>query len=81
MLSDLVMVLDGRVEDMKQSARLYFDRADAYALVSGGATEWPWDGLQQRMVERKPHFLVSPPDYASNDLDAWIASRQLRLRQ
>ncbi len=76
-----VMVLDGRVEDMKQSARLYFDRADAYALVADGATEWPWDGLQQRMVEGKPHFLVSLPDYASNELSAWIASRQLRLRQ
>lgn len=76
-----VMVLDGRVEDMKQSARLYFDRADAYALVADGAAEWPWDGLQQRMVEGKPHFLVRHPDYASIELSTWIANRQLRLRQ
>ena len=76
-----VMVLDGRVEDMKQSARLYFDRADAYALVSGGAAEWPWDGLKRRTVEGKPHFLVSPPDYASAELAAWIAARKLGLGQ
>ena len=74
-----VMVLDGRVEDMKQSARLYFDRVDAYALVADGASEWPWDGLQRRVVNGKPHFLVGPPDYASAELAAWIRERHSLL--
>ena len=70
-----VMVLDGRVSDMKQSARQYFDRADVYALISEGAAQWPWPGLKPT----KPSFQIAPPTYSSPSLSTWIVEQAARL--
>ena len=62
-----ILVLDGRIADMKQSARQYFDRADAYALISDGANQWPWPGLKPL----KPTFKITA-DYQSTALSEWL---------
>ena len=67
-----IMVLDGRVEDIKDSARRYFDRANAFAVVEGGDDQWPWEGVPKRFLEGKPRFVVRPPDYDSAELSQWV---------
>ena len=69
-----IMVLDGRVEDMKDSARRHFDRANAYVMVSGGEADWPWEGIPKRWLNAKPSFLVSPPLYSNQELGALVES-------
>ena len=69
-----IMVLDGRVEDMKDSARRHFDRANAYVMVSGGEGDWPWEGIPKRWVKDKACFVVSPPQYESHELGVWVDS-------
>ena len=69
-----VMVLDGRVADIKDSARRHFDRANAYVMVSGGEADWPWEGIPERWLKSKPRFVVSAPLYESRELGDWVAS-------
>ena len=67
-----VMVLDGRIADMKDSARRYFDRADVFAVVEGSERAWPWEGIPERWMEGKPRFVVRPPDYENAELGQWV---------
>lgn len=50
-----IVVLDFANPDMKDSARLYFDRADAY-LIAGGEGAAPWNGIPRRWLDAKPRF-------------------------
>ena len=71
-----VMVLDGRVEDIKDSARRYFDRANAFAIVEDGEGKWPWDGVPRRWLEGKPQFAIRPPEYDNVALGEWVLKMQ-----
>jgi hypothetical protein len=59
-----VMVLDYAVADIKDSARRYMDRADAFAVAPRGKKENPW-GVPERWIAGKPNFEVRPPDYGN----------------
>ncbi len=70
-----VVVLDFAVADMKDSTRLYFDRADAFVLIDRGAERPPWGGIPARWLESKPQFRVTPQDYVHPDLIQLVAGR------
>jgi hypothetical protein len=67
-------VLDFGVEDFKDSSRRYLDRADAVVAVSAGPAVWK--GVAGSLWHDKPTFAVSAPDYFSEKLAGFIASRR-----
>ena len=73
-----LVVLDLANTDMKDSSRLYFDRADAFIVTGDGAV--PWNGIPPRWLEAKPRFAVSPPRYVSADVAAFVAERLAAAR-
>ncbi len=70
-----LVVLDFGVTDMKDSSRLYMDRADAFVIVNCGIASPPWPGMPQRWFQGKPAFAVSPPSYMSQELAAFMRDR------
>lgn len=68
-----LMVLDFSVADIKDSARLYMDRADAFVLTSTGVAPWPH--VPRRWFEMKPCFPVAPPRYMTPELVEFIRGR------
>lgn len=69
-----VVVLDFGNPDMKDSSRLFLDRADAFAVVRAGSPP-PWQGVPERWLDGKPQFPVAPPDFLSAELARFIESR------
>ena len=68
-------VLDFTNPDMKESSRLYFDRADAFVIVGLVSSAPPWQGIPERWLAAKPRFPVVPPEYSSQELTAFVASK------
>jgi hypothetical protein len=66
-----VMVLDYAVPDIKDSARLFMDRADAFAVAARECKENPW-GVPERWIASKPNFEVRPPDYGNTALVEFV---------
>ena len=64
-------VLDPDVADFKDSARRFFDRADAVLISSSSRTEGGHSGAP----DEKPHFWVPPPDYMSSELVDFVRAR------
>ncbi|MBV6430429.1 MAG: hypothetical protein IANPNBLG_00541 [Bryobacteraceae bacterium] len=73
-----IVVLDYGVEDMKESTRLYFDRADAFVVNAAGRSTPPWPGIPRRWLEDKPWFPARPPLYGGPELIAFVRSRMSR---
>lgn len=71
-----VMSLDYSVEDMKDSARQYMDRADAYVVVERGPLAQPWK-FPSRWFAGKPLFRVKPPEYCPPELGEFVRARWL----
>jgi hypothetical protein len=67
-----VPVLDFTIADMKDSARLFLNRADALVVV-GEKAEPPWQGIPGRWLH-KPAFAAVPPCWAGADLVNFIRS-------
>jgi hypothetical protein len=72
-----VMVVDGRVADIKDSARNYFDRANAFAVLENSLSEWPWDDVPQRWLTSKPLFPIEPPHYENLELGKLVLATAL----
>jgi len=70
-----LVVLDYGVEDMKESTRLFFDRADAFVVNAAGRPAPPWPGIPRRWLEGKPRFPADPPRYGGPELIAFVRSR------
>ncbi len=69
-------VLDPATADFKDSARLFLDRADALLLRSDTGHLVPqWRGVSLRLAEGIPHFTIAPPDYMSDAVIEFIATR------
>jgi len=49
-----LVVVDFSVEDVKDSARLFLDRADGFVKTGGESVRW--EGVSQRWFERRPVF-------------------------
>ncbi len=63
-----VVTLDFRVEDFKPSCRRHLRRADAFAVVRSDRPPWEW--FDHTLLERKPSFEVTPPEYCTDELAA-----------
>jgi molybdopterin-guanine dinucleotide biosynthesis protein len=75
-----LVVLHYDVEDWKDSARLYVQRADALVESGGDASRTLWRGVPAQWLENKPVFAVSPPEFVTPELISFVA-RRLGLRQ
>ena len=64
-------VLDAGTADFKDSARLFLDRADA-VLVRAAELEPRWAGVSSTLIEGKPRFLITPPEYVSDELTDFV---------
>lgn len=66
-------VLDLANPDFKDSAREFLDRADAivvHAEHSGGVPAW--DRVSLKLIEGKPVFPISPPEYVTPQMVAFV---------
>ncbi len=63
-------VVDGGTADFKDSARLFLDRA--HALVVTGGADLRWEGIAGRLLEGKPRFVVSRPEFVSAELVEFV---------
>lgn len=68
-----LFVLDYAVDDLKDSARRFLDRADALVTLHEELPA-PWPGVPARWLTAKPHFPAHPPHYVSGELAAWLRS-------
>ena len=70
-----VSVLDPAVEDFKESARRYLDRADA-VLVPGGVLGTPaWKGVSLKLVAGTPVFGMSAGEYCPEEFLRFVRQR------
>ncbi len=69
-----IAVLDYAVADLKDSARRFLDRADAFIVLHGDRPA-PWPGIPARWLESKPRFPAQAPVYVSPDCARWLRSQ------
>lgn len=68
-------VLDPAVEDFKDSARLYLDRADAILVPEGMLGKPAWKGISLRLVEKTPVLAMRPPEYVTDEVLRFVIQR------
>ena len=68
-------VVDPSVEDFKESARLYLDRADAVLAPEGVLGRPEWKGVSLKLVEGTPVLAIRPPDYVTLEVAGFVRSR------
>ncbi len=68
-------VLDPEVEDFKESARLYLDRADAVLVPEGGLGQPGWKGVSLKLVEGTPVLAIKPPIYVTDAVLHFVRTR------
>ena len=68
-------VLDPAVEDFKDSARLYLDRADAVLVPDGLLVKPEWKGVSRRLIEGIPVLPMRPPVYVTEDVLRFVTAR------
>lgn len=60
-------VLDPAMEDFKDSARLFLDRADA-VVMHGDAERAAWKSVSLKPVKAIPRFAITPPEYCTDEI-------------
>jgi hypothetical protein len=68
-------VLDPGVEDFKESAKRYLDRADAVLVPDGELGRPEWRGVSLKLVEGTPVFAMHPPKYVTGELVGFLRER------
>jgi hypothetical protein len=69
-------VLDFETADFKDSAREFLDRADAVILhVTQSGTDPRWDRVSLKLIEGKPIFRITPPEYVTPQLAGFVRER------
>jgi hypothetical protein len=69
-------VLDHATADFKDSARLFFNRADALLVNAGAEHLAPqWRGVSPRLIEGIPRFAIVPPKYVNDAVVAFVEDR------
>ena len=69
-----ITVLDPSIADFKPSALRYLDRADAVVMPQA-ATETAWQGVATSLIARTKKFSMTPQNYCSAELAAFVADR------
>ncbi len=72
-------VLDFENPDFKDSAREFLDRADAI-IAHAGTTSPKWDGVSLKLIEGKPVFSITPPEYVTAEIVDFVRGR-VRARE
>jgi hypothetical protein len=74
-------VLDFENPDFKDSAREFLDRADGIILHAKSANAKPkWDRVSLKLIEGKPIFAITPPEYVTPVITAFVRDRVPSLR-
>lgn len=68
-------VLDPARRDFKESARRFLPRADAIVCLSSLSVEPLWEGIALESVRGKPLFSISPSQYVTPELAAFVEQR------
>lgn len=69
-------VLDFENPDFKDSAREFLDRAGAVVLHAAGASVHPqWDRVSLKLIEGKPVFPISAPQYVTPEIADFVRER------
>ena len=68
-------VLDPTVEDFKESARVYLDRADAVLVPEGVMGQPGWKGVSLKLVEGTPVLAIKPPVYVTEAVLQFVRAR------
>lgn len=70
-----LFVLDRFQRDFKASAQKYLGRADALITIGEPSDANPWPEVDVRLLESKPIFTVSPPEYSNEDLNRFVRQK------
>jgi hypothetical protein len=65
-------VLDPEVEDFKESARYFLDRADAILVPEGVVGRPGWKGVSLKLVEGVPVLAMRPPVYVTEEVVEFV---------
>jgi hypothetical protein len=68
-------VLDPGVEDFKESARYFLDRADAVLVPEGVLGRPEWTGVSLRLIEGTPVLAMRPPVYVTGEVVEFVRRR------
>jgi hypothetical protein len=68
-------VLDPSVEDFKDSARLYLDRADAVLVPEGRLGRPEWKAVSLKLLERTLVLAMRPPIYVTPETESFLKAR------
>ena len=68
-------VLDPATADFKRSAQEFLDRADAVILHRENGSPFAWNGVSLKPVAGRPIFEITPPEYVTKDLIAFVRKR------
>jgi molybdopterin-guanine dinucleotide biosynthesis protein len=68
-------VLDPEVEDFKDSARLYLDRADAILVPEGVLGRPEWKGISLKLIEGTRVLPMRPPGYVTPEVLEFVRWR------
>jgi molybdopterin-guanine dinucleotide biosynthesis protein len=69
-----ITVLDPSIADFKPSALRYLDRADAVVMPEA-TTETAWQGVAPSLIARAHKFSMTPQNFCSAELAAFVADR------
>jgi hypothetical protein len=68
-------VLDPAIEDFKDSARYFLDRADAVLVAEGVLGRPEWKGVSLKLVEGTPVLAMRPPVYVTDEILAFVRKK------
>ncbi|MEO6120286.1 MAG: hypothetical protein ABIP12_06300 [Terriglobales bacterium] len=69
-------VLNFENPDFKDSAREFLDRADGIILHASAAGKLPqWDRVSLKLIEGKPTFTITPPQYVTPEIVDFVRNR------
>jgi len=71
-------VVDPSIEDFKESARLYLDRADAVLAPAGVLGRPAWKQVSLKLVEGTPVLSMRPPVYVTAEIASFVRERLIR---
>jgi hypothetical protein len=70
-----LMLLDFSCRDFKASSLRFMDRADAFVVIDRGISGPVWEAVSSGTWDRKPQFLVKPPDYVTAAVTGFVRSK------
>ena len=70
-----LMLLDFSCQDFKASSLRLMDRADAFVVIDRGISGPMWEAVARGTWDRKPQFLVTPPDYVTPAVSGFVRSK------